>query len=52
MIPADLLLLETDNIKSGRCYIETKGIDGETNSKERMIPSKFHKLKSSQRNLF
>lgn len=35
--PADLVLLKSSQ-KKNICYIETKGLDGETNLKEKLAP--------------
>ena len=39
--PADLLLLSTSEDKA-LCYIETKGLDGETNLKQRTVSTPVH----------
>ena len=36
-IPADVLILNTSD-KKGICYVETKGLDGETNLKLKNAP--------------
>ncbi len=35
-IPADVILLETDR-DNGKCFVETKNLDGETNLKEKKV---------------
>lgn len=45
-IPADIILLRTSD-KNGICYIETKNLDGETNLKSKVIPTKLQELFSS-----
>ena len=37
--PCDMVILATSD-KKGRCYIETKNLDGETNKKIRMVEQK------------
>jgi phospholipid-translocating ATPase len=44
-LPCDLVLLHSD-MKDGICYITTANLDGETNLKRRLVPSKFPKLKT------
>lgn len=39
-IPADILFISS-SLPSGLCFVDTKNLDGETNLKEKMIPSQL-----------
>lgn len=41
--PADLVLLQTSEYKS-ICFVETKGLDGETNLKNKQAPELLYDL--------
>jgi len=41
LFPCDTLIVQTASGPSGMCYIETSGIDGETNLKIRTAPKEF-----------
>ena len=43
-MPADILVLKTNDRKRGRCYLETKFIDGETNLKIKTVPDNMRKM--------
>ncbi|KAH9255098.1 hypothetical protein BASA81_006857 [Batrachochytrium salamandrivorans] len=43
LVPADVIVVETSNTGNGIVYIETSGIDGETNLKIRRSPAEFAK---------
>ena len=36
-LPADILSVHSSDTKGGRCYVETKGLDGETNLKIKYV---------------
>eukprot|EP01080_Neovahlkampfia_damariscottae_P006577 gene6577-10740_t len=42
-IPCDLIMLETSNKKMGSCFVETSGLDGETDLKIKKIPQNLFK---------
>ena len=47
-IPADMILLETSEKKTGKCFVETKSLDGETNLKLKEVPETFRKITGEQ----
>jgi P-type E1-E2 ATPase len=49
--PCDLLLINS-SLPKGICYIETKGLDGETNLKQKISRPELVKLAESDQDLF
>ena len=49
MIPADMLLLHTSD-SNGYCYIDTLNLDGETNLKQREVPTGLDLIKDGKFN--
>lgn len=47
-IPADLILIQTSSENGFCCYVETKSLDGETNLKEKSIPSELKDVKLAE----
>ncbi len=43
-IAADVLVIYSSDRKSGKCFVETKNLDGETNLKLKQVPLKLHQL--------
>ena len=43
-LPADIILLKTSDAK-GSCYVETKGLDGETNLKVKKVQKLIKEIK-------
>jgi magnesium-transporting ATPase (P-type) len=50
-IPADILLVSSASSES-TCYLDTAAIDGETNLKQKSIPSCFHDLDKPEEQTF
>ena len=44
LFPADVLILKINDHKKGKCYIETKSLDGETTLKRKSSPLQTNKL--------
>ncbi len=42
------MVLKTNDLKKGKCYIETKNLDGETNLKRKAAPLNTNKLDIKQ----
>jgi magnesium-transporting ATPase (P-type) len=49
--PCDIILLNS-SLPKGICYVETKGLDGETNLKQKQARSEIYKLASSDSAVF